>query len=413
MSAIVMVGLGGAGGKAVDAAARMVYATGATTSACDFVAVDADKPALTSLLHCRRIEIGAGRFEGMGFKGDQIGAANALSDYLSDHPGEIFGAARIAVIAVGLGKGGAGAMARLLKLAASRNIATFCILTRPFGFEGEKVAFAAEQALQRIEIEGDCHCRFIIDNDDLVEIPIPLGAGDAGEGDGDAGGAGGTDVSTVPGAFRRASAVLAEWISLFWKMTALQGYLNIPDGTLADTLRRGAGLCHLGYASASGHYRSRNAMREIRGRGGVALSEARYKAAQGALVAIIGGADMMMREISEVMNGFEHAFNKETFERVRMGTVVEPNAGGTLRVVAMLFEEWRDNMEYEEDAEEPAAAAAGGAAVPSARTIARPKKRGSFPFKSSKFDKSVASIYKGENLDKPAFIRRQLNIDLN
>jgi len=409
MSAIVMIGVGGAGGKAVDAAAKMIYATGATTAACDFVAIDADRPALTALLHCRRIEIGAGRFEGMGFKGDQIGATMALSDYAADHAAEIFGPARVAIVVAGLGKGGAGAVPRLLKLAAARNIATYSILTRPFGFEGEETRQATERALQNIGTFGDC--RFVIDNDDLVEIPIPFNASaDAAPPDEPA-----PDVSTMPGAFRRANAVLAEWISVFWKMTALQGYLNLPDGTLADTLRRGAGACHMGYASASGHYRARNAMREIRGRGGVSLDEAKCKSAQGALIAIIGGQDLMMREIAEIMNGFENAFTKETAARTRMCTVVDPAAEGSIRIVAMLFEDW-DTMTYDEEESTAAATSpspAGGTVGTLPRTPARPGKRPRFFFKSSKFEKTVASIHNGEDLDKPTFIRRQLKFDLN
>ena len=389
-----MIGLGGAGGKALERAAAAMPA-----GCADCVAIDTDFAALAQLPRCRPIEIGAARFEGLGSAGDKAGSAKALAE--SADLREIFGSARIAVITAGLGKGGAGLLPPILDAAYARNIPVLCVLTTPFAFEPRETARSAEETLDAIADKPGC-CLAVISNDALAAPP-----------DAPADDAAADTAATLRASLDRASAALAAWLSLLWKMTSLHGpdNLNLGEAALTDILRRGAGACHLGFATATGPYRVKTAMRRMLARDGAGIG-AHASQARALLVGITGGADLLLREVAETMSAFTTYIPLGATDRIRMGTILDPLSDGALSIAAIAFDDWRDQIQTESDPDElemdaPAAPARGLANSRSGKTLKRK------PAETTKFSGTAPMIINDEDLDKPTYLRRRLNIDLS
>ena len=380
----MMIGLGGAGGKIVDAVARN------TEGAIRAVAIDTDFNAISRLTRCQQIRIGATRFDGAGSGGDRNGAGMAADE--TPALAAVFENAKIAAVVAGLGKGtGSGVLPKILAAAAERNVATIVFMVVPFGFEGMEIGRKAAEAEQASGRLGDV--RVICRNDDLCPA---------------------ADDATLEAAFAAATDTLADGITLLWKLMAIPGYINIDPATLLGIVRSGRGSCSLGVGVASGPGRVDAALGTLLGNKGTGVG-GKLATAKAALVGIIGGEDLRLAEIARTMASIGSAISMDA--QIRMGTVLDKAVGDSLRIVVLLFREWNplyasETDEHDDDAptSSPPEPGKGGARYASAGRASRGKaERSTY---NNRFDSQTATCRNGENLDKPTYLRRKLHIDL-
>ncbi len=378
-----IVGIGGAGGKIVNAVAEQ------NDGHIKAFAIDTDFSAISRLNRCQQKRIGATRFDGAGSGGDRNGAGMAADE--TQDLASVFDGSRIAIIVAGIGKGtGSGVLPKVLAKASDRNVATIVFMVAPFLFEGIELTRKAAETEQSISKTGDV--KIVCKNDDLCPTASDL---------------------TLEEAFSKATNTLADGITMIWKMTMMQGYINLDPATLVSIVRTGRGACHFGLGTASGPQRVKEATATLFGAGGTGLG-GKLTGAKAALVGIIGGADLMLREVAEIMKTTGSALSMDA--EIRMGTVLDQTLNDEIKIAVMLFREWNPLYATEgagEAEEEEADSRMRIYTAPSQTATSRnTKSRSGKRVFNDRFQNSAATCLDGENLDKPTYLRRKLHIDL-
>lgn len=351
-------GLGGAGVRIADA---VVGRTGGRLSG---VAIDTQADELAGLKYCHgQVLFGENLFHGNGSAGDATSARMQAEKERALFARELEGAT-VAVVVAGLGGGtGSGALPVLLRLAEDRRIPVLAVVLTPHPMEGSARVRAASSALHELDVAGlDC-ARILLPNEDLAPASLDL---------------------TVDAAIARATDVAASALSLLWKMTALKGYINVSPGDVARMLRSGRGTVDFGRAAATGPRRFSEATEALWNQPGLGLAR-KASGAKAALVCVLGGPDLRLQEAGDAVGYVSALLPFET--PVRLTTVVDPDAAGTLEIVVLLFRRWA-----EPGAEDDAASAGSS---------------------GGRFADTAATLEAGENLDVPTFLRRRIHIDVD
>lgn len=141
---IKVIGIGGAGGNAVK---RMIEAG---LTGIEFYAVNTDQQALVTCRGATQIQIGVNTTEGLGSGANpEIGRKAAEED--REHLQTIVENANMVFITAGMGGGtGTGAAPLIATQAKERGALTIGVVTRPFNFEGQRRAAAAEAGLDEL-----------------------------------------------------------------------------------------------------------------------------------------------------------------------------------------------------------------------------------------------------------------------
>src|SRR5271163_5207062 len=127
---ITVVGVGGAGGNAVNNMIR------SNLIGCEFVICNTDAQAMKQSLAERRIQLGVGVTRGLGAGSrpeiGRIAAEEALEEIMKALDGS-----NMAFITAGMGGGtGTGAAPVIARAAREAGILTIVVITKPFHFEG-------------------------------------------------------------------------------------------------------------------------------------------------------------------------------------------------------------------------------------------------------------------------------------
>jgi len=142
---IVVIGVGGAGGNAVN----NMIASG--LDGVEFVVANTDAQALSLSRADRRIQMGGDITEGLGAgMRPEIGEESA-EDSMAEILEQLDGA-HMLFIAAGMGGGtGTGAAPVIARAARERGILTVAIVTKPFQFEGSNRMRLAEDGVSRLQ----------------------------------------------------------------------------------------------------------------------------------------------------------------------------------------------------------------------------------------------------------------------
>lgn len=159
---IKVVGVGGGGGNAIN---RMIEEG---VSGVEFIAANTDIQALSTSKAETVIQLGPKLTRGLGAGGQpEIGrkAAEESEEVLTQ---ALLGADMIFITA-GMGGGsGTGAAPVIARIAKSIGALTVAVVTRPFGFEGNKRSSFAIQGIEELREQVDT--LLIISNNNLLEI---------------------------------------------------------------------------------------------------------------------------------------------------------------------------------------------------------------------------------------------------
>jgi cell division protein FtsZ len=266
---IKVVGVGGAGGNAVDHMIRNAV------QGVDFISANTDAQALARGEAKNQIQLGASGL-GAGAK-PEAGRAAALE--ARDQIAETLRGAHMVFITAGMGGGtGTGAAPVIAQIAKELGILTVAVVTKPFSFEGSKRMRAAETGIQELTQHVDSV--IVILNEKLEEVL-------------------GEDV-LMEDAFVSADNVLKNAVAGISEIINVPGLINV-DFQDVRTVMAEQGMAMMGSASASGIDRARIAAEQA-----VAsplLEGVNLSGARGVLVNITANkASLKMRETREIMN---------------------------------------------------------------------------------------------------------------
>ena len=159
---IKVIGVGGGGGNAIN---RMIEEG---LSGVEFIAANTDIQALSSSKAETVIQLGPKLTRGLGAGGQpEVGrkAAEESEETLT----EALTGSDMVFITAGMGGGsGTGAAPVIARIAKSLGALTVAVVTRPFGFEGNKRGAYAVEGIQELREQVDT--LLIISNNNLLEI---------------------------------------------------------------------------------------------------------------------------------------------------------------------------------------------------------------------------------------------------
>ncbi len=219
---IVVIGVGGAGNNAVN---RMIDEE---IQNVDFWVANTDKQALSTSKAPNRLVLGEKITRGLGAGGDPaVGkqAAEASADDLK----EIVSGADMVFIAAGMGGGtGTGAAPVIASIARECGALTVAIVTRPFGFEGEKRIAHSVEGLSNLMDAADSI--IVVSNDNLL-----ISSGNA----------------PISEAFSQSDAVLAQSVRTVTDLILVPALINLDFADVRNTLK-GSGISLIGFGMGRG-----------------------------------------------------------------------------------------------------------------------------------------------------------------
>ncbi len=264
---IKVIGVGGAGGNAVDHMIRE------GVMGVDFVAANTDSQALKRSVAHRKVRLGKSGL-GAGAK-PEVGRNAAMEE--REQIAESLKGANMVFITAGMGGGtGTGAAPIVAEVAREMGILTVAVVTKPFAFEGKRTK-VAEAGL--LELQKNVDSLIVILNDKLMEVL-------------------GDDVS-MDEAFKAADNVLRNAVGGIAEIINFPGLVNV-DFEDVRTVMGEMGMAMMGSASAAGVDRARIAAEQA-----VAsplLEGINLSGAKGVLVNITATRGLKMKEVNEVMN---------------------------------------------------------------------------------------------------------------
>ena len=266
-ASIKVVGVGGAGGSAVN---RM---KDAGLAGVQFIAMNTDAQALHNSQADIKIHLGHNTTNGLGAGADPSVGEAAARESLDEIRQALEGADMI-FVTIGAGGGtGSGAGHAVAEVARDLGILCVGVATKPFTFEGEKRRINAEWAIKQLGRQVDT--LITIPNDrllDTIDRRTPL-------------------LET----FKIADDVLRQGVQGISELITEHGLINL-DFADVKAIMSSAGSALMGIGRASGEDRAQMAAQQAIDS---PLIEVSINGAKGVLFNVTGGYDMSMAEIQE------------------------------------------------------------------------------------------------------------------
>ena len=314
--------------------------------------------------------LGGDRLSGRGSGGDIVAARLATEDSVQVLDEHLQGV-RLAVIVTALGGGtGGGSTLETVKHLADMGIPSIVFATLPFAFEGNDRMRNAQGVMSMIE--GCANATFFIPLDKLV-----------------------LDEDNMQVAMQRAIDTMAGGVTLFWRLVEKPGYIHIDTERIRHLITN-AGRGRFATVTVQGPARTAEAIDKLIRSELLAAATAPVRSI---LCGVLAGEDLRLSEVGQIADGIRSAFGERlTFD---LGTVNdEATFCGRLSVVVMLFEVDKA----------PDSNAASG--VLSGRKPHHGRGNlGVGPSGRGRFNNVEPTIWNGEDLDIPTFIRRNVNLD--
>ena len=387
MGRIGVVGIGGGGCNTLDNMASH-WENGPS-----LIAVNTDSQALNATRATTRLQIGERITRSMGTGGDgKIGKLAAEDDF--DTLQGLFRGMDLVFVVTTLGGGtGTGAAPVVARAARETGAMVIAFATLPFNFEGERRMSQARQGL--IELQDQADVVMAIPNQSLFSA-----AGAA---------------ATAEEAFRQADYYLGMGVFAIWKLLTHRGIINLDFATLRMVARCSGGSSAFSYGEGKGANRANDAVQAALHSplldNGEALGES-----ESILVSILGGPDMVVREVESIMTAIESACRKDA--HIHMGTAIDESWNDIISVTIVASRFWRG--EDEADDRTLVGVTPGEESAASPTTPARKKKRKPGDNQPQLILEGISkgifkdvepTIVDSEDMDVPTFMRRRVTVD--
>jgi cell division protein FtsZ len=270
---IVVIGVGGAGGNAVN---NMVNSN---LEGVTFVVANTDAQALnqSSVAESQRIQLGLSITQGLG-AGSKPDVGRAAAEESHDEILKLVSGANMVFITAGMGGGtGTGAAPVIAKLTREAGILTVGVVTKPFLFEGTHRMNSANEGLENLQQYVDT--LLVIPNQNLFRL--------ANEG------------TTFADAFKMADNVLYSGVRGVTDLMIMPGLINLDFADIRAIMSE-MGKAMMGTGEAEGERRALDAAEAAISN--PLLDDVSLQGAKGVLINITGGYDMTLYEVDEAAN---------------------------------------------------------------------------------------------------------------
>jgi cell division protein FtsZ len=296
---ILVFGVGGAGGNAVD---NMIEAN---LQGVEFIVANTDAQALSRSKTENRIQLGPETTSGLGAGARPDIGAKAAEESMDEIRERLQGA-HMVFIAAGMGGGtGTGAAPVIARAAQEMNILTVAVVTKPFSFEGTRRMTFAEEGLAGIQKHVDT--MIVVPNQNLFRIA--------------------NDRTTFAEAFRMADDVLYSGVRGITDLMVMPGLINL-DFADVSSIMRGMGAAMMGMGEAEGENRALEAAKLAIDN--PLLDDISMRGAKGVLINITGGYDMTLFELDEAANEVRREVDPDA--NIILGSAFDTELEGKIRV---------------------------------------------------------------------------------
>ncbi len=299
-----LVGVGGGGSNAVDRLKMENLAR------LQLAVINTDQRALQSSPVQDKVLLGSGVTRGLSAGGDPaLGFAAADADRE-----KIAGVVRdtdLVFLVAGLGGGtGSGAAPVVAEVAQEAGALVIAFVTLPFTFEGGRRRKQAEDALA--ELRSWCHAVIPLPNDILLQE--------------------GTEQTSVLDAFARADEWIGRGVKSVWGMLSRTGLINLDFASLRSAFAQHGGKTLFGLGLGEGTDAPTEALEDLKQCPLLHTPEFARRADR-LLVNIVGGPDLSLTRVNELMTAVTEEFGKEA--HVIMGAAIDENMAGKVEICVL------------------------------------------------------------------------------
>lgn len=267
---IKVIGVGGAGGNAVNAMIERGL------NGVEFVVANTDAQDLRKSLAPNKLQIGTRTTKGLGSGGDpNLGREAAIEDQAKI--AEALEGADMVFITAGMGGGtGTGASPIIAQAAKEIGALTIGVVTKPFGFEGPK---RNKQAVDGIgNMDGEVDTLIVIPNDRLAEV----------------------HKVSILDAFKKADEVLHQAVRGISDIITGTGYINVDFADVKSIMGENGGKALMGAGYAEGNNRAIEAAEAAIT--SPLLEDISIEGATGILLNVTASPDFGIEELNEACN---------------------------------------------------------------------------------------------------------------
>ncbi len=299
--AIKLVGVGGAGSNAVD---RLKMEN---LERLQLAVINTDHQALSSSPVQDKIMIGMGVTRGLGAGGDpDLGREAAEAD--RDKISAVVKDCDLIFLVTGMGGGtGGGASPVVAEIAAETGALVIAFVTMPFSFEGGRRLKQAEEGLRALR--QVCDAVIPLPNDVLLQEAA--------------------DNETVLDSFARADEWIGRGVKSIWSMLFKTGLINLDFSTLRQAFQHRGGKTLFSLGNGQGENSVADAIASLKLCPLLHTPDFSRKADR-LLVNILGGADLTLPKVNEIMTAVTDQFGRDS--HIIMGAVIDEDMAGRVEI---------------------------------------------------------------------------------
>ncbi len=296
---ITVIGVGGAGGNAVNNMIR------SNLEGVEFLVCNTDAQALNYSAADRRIQLGLNITRGLG-AGSRPDVGRASAEEALEELFSYLEGSNMVFITAGMGGGtGTGAAPVIARAAREHNILTVGVVTKPFQFEGAHRMKTAEAGIQELQQYVDT--LIVIPNQNLFRIA--------------------NEKTTFADAFKMADEVLHSGVRGVTDLMVMPGLINLDFADIRTVMSE-MGKAMMGTGEAEGARRAIDAAEAAISN--PLLDEVSLKGARAMLINITAGMDIALFEVDEAVNRVRNEVDPDA--NVIFGSTFDPTMEGRLRV---------------------------------------------------------------------------------
>ena len=296
---IAVVGVGGAGGNAVN---NMISAG---LEGCEFVICNTDAQAIEGSLCETRVQLGVTVTGGLGAGARPDVGRSAAEESLDDVMRHLEGS-NMVFITAGMGGGtGTGAAPVVARACRDKGILTVGVVTKPFHFEGTTRMRMAEAGIEEMQQYVDT--LIVIPNQNLFRVA--------------------NEKTTFAEAFRMADSVLQAAVRGVTDLMVMPGEVNLDFADIRSVMQE-MGKAMMGAGEATGEGRAIEAAEKAINN--PLLDDVSMKGARAVIINVTGGSDLTLFEIDEACNRIRDEVDPNA--NIIFGSTYNPAMEGVMRV---------------------------------------------------------------------------------
>src|SRR5215510_12149936 len=296
---ITVIGVGGAGGNAVNNMIR------SNLEGVEFIVTNTDAQALAQSICDRRLQLGLNITQGLG-AGSRPDIGRAAAEEVIDQLMAELEGSNMVFITAGMGGGtGTGAAPVIARAAREHGILTVGVVTKPFHFEGTHRMKIAESGIQELQQYVDT--LIIIPNQNLFRVA--------------------NEKTTFADAFSMADQVLYSGVRGVTDLMVMPGLINLDFADIRAVMSE-MGKAMMGTGEAEGENRAVAAAEAAISN--PLLDDVSMRGARGVLINITGGLDMTLFEVDEAANRIRDEVDPDA--NIIFGSTFNQNLEGRIRI---------------------------------------------------------------------------------